>query len=448
MTLDRVLGLEGWEILTYQENEHDILVHARPPGSEEPVCTKCGVYGERQKHGPHKSTVMHTPMRGKRVGIVMVRQRYKCLACGKTYLQHWEGGEIHPRRQITTALQGWIWSEVLETSFAQAARKIGIGETAVRDIFLEYADMLEAARQLVAPQWLGIDEVALMSLRRRWDRDRYQCLLTDVRTGRIVDLLPDRGDTTVGGALNGLRGKEGIEVVTMDMYPTYRMAAREVLPWADIVVDKFHVVRMAQNAVEGIRKADQKKLAPEARKMIKQERGLLLTHRAKVTDSGILRLDAWLNAMPRLKEVYLVKERFYSIYEAADKQEATERYDAWEASLTDFQARAFKQIIRAFTEWREETLNYWTHRATNAYTESMNNLLKLRKRQGRGYNFPAMRAIAVYGLIAKEFKPKFGEGLHTRGTATEDGLIEWPVLEGGQPISTFTDWLRAHGWTE
>lgn len=104
MTVDRVLGLEGWEVLDYQESTHNIVVHARPSGMEEPICTKCGVVGDRHKIGKLKSTVMHVPIRGKRVGIVMVRQRFKCLSCGSTYLEHWDGGEVHPTRQITTAL--------------------------------------------------------------------------------------------------------------------------------------------------------------------------------------------------------------------------------------------------------------------------------------------------------------------------------------------------------
>lgn len=335
----------------------------------------------------------------------------------------------------------------MESGFAQVARKVGLSASAVQTIFLEQADIYESARQMYVPRWLGIDEVQLLSFRRTYERDRYQSVTTDVENGRLIELLPDRAGLTVGGFLNSIAAKEEIEVVTMDMYEVYRQAASEVLPWAARVVDKFHVVRMAQNAVEAIRKADQKKLAPQARRKIKQERGLLLQHRKHVDLREILRLAAWLNSMPRLKETYLNTEAFYTIYEAQDKQEATERYDAWEASLTRPQAVIFKKIIRAFTVWRGETLNYWDHRATNAYTEGMNSLLKLRKKQGRGYTFKVIRAIAVYGLVKKELKPEFGEGIRFKGEP-DDGWQDMPILEGGQPVSTFARFLRAHGWEE
>ena len=90
----------------------------------------------------------------------------------------------------------------------------------------------------------------------------------------------------------------------------------------------------------------------------------------------------------------------------------------------------FKQITRAFTVWREETLNYWPPRATSAYTEGMNSLLMPRKKQGRGYNFQVMRAIAVYGLVAKELRPKFGEGMQFRD-ASDDEWFDMPIPRCG-----------------
>jgi len=70
--------------------------------------------------------------------------------------------------------------------------------------------------------------------------------------------------------------KENIEVVNMDMWNPYRTAVNKVIPNAKIVVDKFHVVRMANLGLEKVRKDLRKTLTSTQRKVLKNERCVLL----------------------------------------------------------------------------------------------------------------------------------------------------------------------------
>ncbi|MFV0085478.1 transposase, partial [Staphylococcus aureus] len=65
--------------------------------------------------------------------------------------------------------------------------------------------------------------------------------------------------------------------------------------------------------------------------------------------------------------------------------EAEQYYGAWENSVSDDVAWAFKDLRTAMKNWRPEILNYFDHRVTNAFIESMNNLIRLMNRIGRGY---------------------------------------------------------------
>ena len=58
--------------------------------------------------------------------------------------------------------------------------------------------------------------------------------------------------------------------------------------------------------------------------------------------------------------------------------------------------------------WQPEVFNYFTHKATNAYTESANGLAKIANRLGRGYSFDAIRAKVLFGQAKRTDKPKFG----------------------------------------
>lgn len=63
-------------------------------------------------------------------------------------------------------------------------------------------------------------------------------------------MLPDRNKPTLKAYLLGLDGREGIKVVTIDMWRPYWNVVREVLPQAVIVIDKFHVTRLANDALD------------------------------------------------------------------------------------------------------------------------------------------------------------------------------------------------------
>ena len=71
---------------------------------------------------------------------------------------------------------------------------------------------------------------------------------------------------------------------------------------------------------------------------------------------------------------------------------------------------AFGDLIRAFTNWQPWILNYFEHPVTNAYTESLNSLIWVMNRLGRGYSFEALRAKILFtkGAHKRELsRPKF-----------------------------------------
>lgn len=67
-----------------------------------------------------------------------------------------------------------------------------------------------------------------------------------------------------------LKDRQKVEIVSMDMWNPYRAAVKAVLPQARIVVDKFHVVRMANDALERVRKGLRKELKPSQSRTLKE----------------------------------------------------------------------------------------------------------------------------------------------------------------------------------
>lgn len=117
------------------------------------------------------------------------------------------------------------------------------------------------------------------------------------------------------------------------------------------------------------------------------------------------------------------------MYKASDKQEALERYDKWEKDIPkDF--KEFKSIRRTFNNHKENIFNYFEHPYTNAYTESMNNIIKSVEKEGKGYSFEVLRAKVLYGTDATIKKPKYDHDMefssfHFRDEREFDEYYEW-----------------------
>jgi transposase len=235
-------------------------------------------------------------------------------------------------------------------------------------------------------------------------------VIANIQNNTIVELLPNRNKDTVVRFLHHLEGKERIQYVAMDMWTPYRDAVRAVIPQAEIVVDKFHVVRMANDAMERVRKSLRESLTPKQRRGLMHDRFVLLKRERDLNDKERLNLDGWTKNYPELGEAYRLKEQFFGIYDAESPDEAQAKFIEWQKSIPPEIADAFADIERAWGNWTMPILNYFNHPVTNAYTESLNSLTRVMNRLGRGYSFEALRAKILFAEGAHKHKlsrPKF-----------------------------------------
>jgi transposase len=194
------------------------------------------------------------------------------------------------------------------------------------------------------------------------------------------------------------------------MWKPYRDAAYAALPNATVIIDKFHVVRGANIALDTVRKSLRAELPQSQRRYLKNDRFILLKRKSDLTDREHFILSGWLENYPKLALAYVAKEAFYEIYDAENLADANKRYENWLKMISHEIEPAFSDLIRAFENWNVEIMNYFQCPVTNAYTESLNNLIRVTNRMGRGYSFEALRAkiLLQNGTHKNRYKkPKF-----------------------------------------
>ncbi len=391
-----ILNLPAYTVTGIEEAEYDYHIDAEAK-HHPTACQNCGspdIVG----FGRNEQLVRDLTIHGKRVGIYVDTRRYQCRVCKKTFYERLP--DVDGKRMMTSRLVKWMGEQAIKRPFAHIAEEIGVNEMTVKNVFNDYINELERAVRFETPQWMGIDEIHIIK--------KPRCVVSNIENNTIVNVLRDRNKKTVADYLFRLNGRNLVKCVAMDMWEPYKDAVRDVMPQARIVVDKFHVVRMANECLEKVRKEIRGSLTDKQRRGLMHDRFILLKRETKLEGLDRITLESWTNNYPALGAAYRVKEDFFGIYDAMTVQDAMLRFKAWELNLTPDIKDAFHPLTRAVNNWMPEIMAYFDHPVTNAYTESLNNLIRVMNRLGRGYSFEALRAKILFTEgVCKVRKPKF-----------------------------------------
>ena len=129
----------------------------------------------------------------------------------------------------------------------------------------------------------------------------------------------------------------------------------------------------------------------------------MLKREHDLNDREALLVSGWVNNYPELGLAYRLKEDFFKIYDARSKEEALARFAAWDRAVTHEVRDAFSDLIKAWRNWQPYILAYFDHPVTNAYTESLNSLIRVMNRLGRGYSWENPRCRRFEACTARHF---------------------------------------------
>ncbi|HDM8225478.1 TPA: ISL3 family transposase [Vibrio campbellii] len=372
-------------MLQLEEREESYIIHAESVVviRDCPECRSANsvVIGKRVQK--YVDAQMHT----KKVRIEYTRKRLKCKSCNKTYFEplEWLHEDFRmPKRTVEYAVK-----QAAKVPFLSVARELGVDEKTVRNIFANYVTTIENKHDWQAPRVLGIDETHFSK--------KMHLVMTDIEKKTLLDMRRDRSQEATQKAIMRLRGWNDIEIVCIDMWRPYLRAVKQLIPNTVVVIDRFHVAKMGNEAMEKARKAVRAKLTVKERKKLKNDRKILLKRRDNIKGlNELASFEFWTNEYPQLMEVYNAKEGFLGMWDMPTRKEAEDYWENWKSVATPTVREFFSEAIRAVDNWHEEIFNWWDYPYTNAVTESLNNTIKGVFRNGRGYSFEVLRAKLLY----------------------------------------------------
>ncbi len=185
------------------------------------------------------------------------------------------------------------------------------------------------------------------------------------------------------------------------MSAAYQKAIRQAAPQATIVFDRFHVARLAQDAVDQVRRAQVAKLDPEYRGSLKRTRWALLRRADTIGTREQASLATIKKINAPLYRAYLLKETFLNIFNCPDRRSAQRALDHWLAWACRSRLHPFVRLSRTVRHKADGILEFIESKLTNARLEGMNNKIRLLSHRAYGFHSAAPLIATIYLCCSK-----------------------------------------------
>lgn len=309
--------------------------------------------------------------------------------------------------RLTTRAAKWVTKQVGQgRTVSEVARELRCSWDVINRALRRYGSALLDAdtQRLKDTTALGLDET-LFVRRGKYKTKHWATTICDVQNHQLIDLIPTRDYTLVAAHLKEqpTHRKERVAFGCCDMSRTYRAVYRVVFPKATVVVDRFHVMKIANFAIDETRRRVQRReRGHRGRKHdpLYKVRKLLIMNDTRQSPELSERMMSLLSLGDPEGEVlfaYSIKEALALYYEMADALEA-------EAFLREIVDKAgasssppeVQDLAGTLSNWFAEINAWHRSRHSNGPTEGMNNLIKRTKRVAFGFtNFENYRIRAL-----------------------------------------------------
>jgi transposase len=371
------LGLPQLAILKQREYEDRFevtVIYRREKGT----CPRCGQETTKE-HERRFQRKRDRKIRDKPVYLTLIKRRFRCPWCQKVFT---EADEVFgARRRSSQRLRCYLGEEALHQTVRRVALKEEVGEGLVRRcVAEEVGQRLDVSESTEAPDLMGLDE---FSVRKG---HMYHTVICDLTDRKVMAVVEGQGRQKLEEYLNKLQSPEAVKAVAMDMHDPFRQAVQMCLPEAQVVVDKFHLIRHVNDAMDKVRSRCQGGRNREGKKRgLYKNRYILLKGAENLIDWERESLRRLFMAYPEVKQAWLLKERFRRWYRTLNRDKAEKELMRLEEQINQVHLPEFKQLLPTLRKWREEILNYFNYHITNGFLEGKNNRIKTIKRMAYGY---------------------------------------------------------------
>lgn len=373
-----MMGVADHECTHIEYKHGGSILHIRTR-KDKICCPRCGkkdfVYS-----GTVTRDIKSLPMGSRPITLRKTVHRIYCRHCECTVQERIPYAK--EKCQYTKRLGRYIQDLCQYMTIKAVANNLGMSWNTVKDINKERLKRKYGRPDLHGLRLIGIDEFAVKK------GHVYMTIVVDLETGRVVYVGDGKGKDALEGFWKRLsRSSCKIEAVSTDLSGAFISAVREHLPNATLIFDHFHVVKLANDALDRVRIDTYKSLdSKEKASAIKGLRWVLLGNRQQLGSEGAdQRLKKALSVNAELSTSYYLKEDLRRVWNQADKESAKTILHNWIMEAKGSGVKHMKKLADTIELHADGILAYYDYRISSGKVEGVNNKIKTIKRQAYGF---------------------------------------------------------------
>jgi transposase len=383
--------------------EPRIMVRIAPRGNSRSCCSRCGKICPGYDKQPERE-FQYVPLWNIAVFLVYALRRVNCPTCGvKVEQVPWATGKSRMTNSYKWFLAEWAkrlsWKEtarVFHTSWEAVFRSV---RSVVR-WGLEYRD-------LGGIKAIGIDEVQY----RRGHKYLTLVYQIDGARKRLLYVAKDRTKASLRGFFKILTKEQrrSIEFVCSDMWKAYVGMVKKHLKHAVHVLDRFHIVKKMNEALDKVRAAEAKQMKADGYEpVLTNARWCVLKRRENLTQKQTVKLKEILKYNLKTVRSLLMKEDFQRFWEYRSIGCARRFLKEWCTRALRSRIEPMKKVARMLRNHEELILNWFKAEGTISAgaVEGLNNKLKVVTRKAYGFRTFGAAEIALYHTLGDLPAPK------------------------------------------
>lgn len=300
-----------------------------------------------------------------------------------------------PRSRFTLLFERFAIDVLRETDVLGGAKVLGITWDEAHRLMERAVARGMARRQQRAPKYVGVDEKAIAK------RHRYATLLNDIERSVVIDVVEGRGKQSLEKCLTSLPKEElaKVEAFAMDMWQPYFQTICSAVPdgASKVVFDRFHIVGHMHKALDQVRRTENRALRAEGDDRLVGTKYSWLHAAERIDEDLRQKFVRMRDAGFKTARAWSIKELLRGLWDCKSLRSAQDWWSRWYFWATHSRLPPVIKVARMIWRHLPNVMTYFSHRITNAASESINSVIRLLQKRAFGYrSFTNFRTAVLF----------------------------------------------------
>ena len=361
------------EIIIKDDVVHIFLRRTRKTAT----CRNCGRRNPINLES-YKRTIRDLDLGTKKCYITLFEEKLKCV-CGSRGYE--EIDFVRPYSRCTIRLEKYAYLLCQKMTIKDVSEVTHLNWKTAKDIDKFYIQEQVEELKNINPLRIGIDEIAYEK------GHKYLTIVRDLDLNCVIWVGIKRKKETLDSFFDEIGEIKSfkIELAVLDMWDPYIASIKDHCPRAEIVFDKFHIIKKVNQALDEIRKKEFADATVKEKLNMKRKRFIILKRHKNLSEKQLERLDELMKNNETLYKSYLLKEQISDIFDENDCDFASNRLSEWIKNVQDSAIIPFEKVVKTLRKYSYGIHNYFKHKVTNAGSEGFNTKINVVRRKAYGY---------------------------------------------------------------